>query len=411
MPISKQELDLTESLDEPSSQNKFKLQMRRTPLISVIVLLLGVYLLVLIGKDMRYWLYGQDPIDLGDADAWIESKSTQEDYNNAFVRLRGSPDVQHVALAKIDSRRISYVRLLEGGGSLFVAVERSDEEIKKRQFGEVFTGRMRRLAEVRNFSEIQTYFNNLLIAQNYPVEPKELMAALAANAAKPTSGQKIHLDPEDTVSLTIKEPESKVQLGRRSFPNLETAQAAIENLGYPYYTPPEQTHSQYFQFWLRIPEGQQKFVEQQLQQGLTIPSETNAAYGAIVLPSTITFLVKAADLTSAPEGIAFVYKEALGRTGFVLQDQKLIPRQPEHGLLKFPQEDIHSIRLQKLIQVDPNGYILIAGDDPADYWLSPILWLLVAVIVLVNLINLIVVLYRRTKPEMLANNDFQVSNE
>ena len=67
--------------------------------------------------------------------------------------LEGTPDVQHAARARIGEKTVGYIRVVEGGGSLFAAIPRTDKPTGNQFEGE-FTGRMRRLADVRMFAWI-----------------------------------------------------------------------------------------------------------------------------------------------------------------------------------------------------------------------------------------------------------------
>ena len=121
---------------------------RRSPIIDVAVIGLGGYLLFWMFGDVRYFMQGSEPRDLGDAAALVEKGLAGENLAEQYVVLRGTPDVQHAARMKIKDRTIGFLRLVEGGGGLFAAVPR-DGEAAPNQFEGRFEGRMRRLAGLR----------------------------------------------------------------------------------------------------------------------------------------------------------------------------------------------------------------------------------------------------------------------
>ncbi|MCY1010672.1 hypothetical protein OV079_34930 [Nannocystis pusilla] len=195
---------------------------RRSPIIDVAVVALGGYLLYWMFGDVRYFLQGSEPQDLGDAAAFVD-KGLPGDLDDTYVVLRGTPDVQHAARLRLEpkgggsGRTIGYLRIIEGGGSLFAAIPRTTEAAPQ-QFEGVFEGRIRRLADSPNFAAIQQHFDGERIVEERDATPAALLDALGkrqgdALTVVDTGGESLALGTKATVTLVVEQPDVQVQLG------------------------------------------------------------------------------------------------------------------------------------------------------------------------------------------------------
>lgn len=357
---------------------------RRSPLIDVAVAIFGGYLLVTMFGDVRYFLQGSTPRDLGDAAALVE-QGLGPDLREDYVTLRGTPDVQHAARAKIGEKTVGYLRLIEGGGSLFAALPRSAATAPN-QFEGVFTGRMRRLADVRMFQWIQQYFDGERIVETRDLTTDQLLAALQ-------SGK---LGPTEQISLGVDQPDARVQLGRSSFTSLAAAEAAVQALGVPYYAPPEQSSAAFYTFFARIPQAQRAAAQTTLNAAGTAPpagDKPDPRFGALVVPFFTTYLVPAAELRREGDALSFPVGDT--SPGHVEQDGKLVPRPLEGGRLVVPVSGLRSVGRLQQVRVDPNGYIVLVDEKPIDQWPTLALWLVVLGVVGWNLASLALLWRRR----------------
>lgn len=356
---------------------------RRSPIVDVAVALFGAYLLVTMFGDVRYFLRGSTPRDLGEAAALVE-QGLGDDLRDQFVTLRGTPDVQHAARAKLGDKIVGYLRLIEGGGSLYAAVPRTGAA--SNQFEGQFTGRMRRLSDVRMFPWIQQYFDGERIVETRDLSTPQLLAALDSNALKPT----------DQLSLSVEQPDARLQLGRTSFPSLAAAQAAVTALGVPHFTPREQPSPGFYTFFARIPPDQRAAAQASLNAaGLPLPPDDkpDPRVGALIVPFFTAYLVSAAELRRDGDNLSFPVGDT--SPGFILEDGQLRPRPLVDGRLTIDAASLRGVGRIQPVRVDPDGYIVLVDEKPADQWPTFALWLVVLGVVGWNLTGLALLWRRR----------------
>ncbi|MCY1061343.1 hypothetical protein [Nannocystis sp. SCPEA4] len=373
---------------------------RRSPLIDVAVVALGGYMLYWMFGDVRYFLQGSEPRDLGDAATFVEKGST-EDLDDTFVVLRGTPDVQHAARLRIEpkgggaGRTIGYLRIIEGGGSLFAAIPRTTEAAPQ-QFEGVFEGRMRRLSESANFPAIQQHFDGERIVEERDATPQALLDALGKRQGDgltvvDTAGQSITLGTKASVTLVVEQPDVQVQLGHRSFDSAAAAEAAVAALGFPYHAPSEQSSTRFYTFYVRLPPGERESAQAKLSVVAIIPPDAKPAdpsVGAAILPWITSYPVAASDITAENGKFSFVPGDN-AKPGFLLQDGKLVPRPLQDGRLVLDPGEVRAVRLDRPVVVDPAGYVIDVGVRPRDRWLEVAMWCLVLLVVGWNITSLV----------------------
>lgn len=368
---------------------------RRSPIIDLAVIGLGGYLLYWMFGDVRYFMQGSEPRDLGDAAALVQ-KGLGPDLAEQYVVLRGTPDVQHAARMKIKERTIGFLRLVEGGGSLFAAIPREGETAPN-QFEGRFEGRMRRLGDSPNFAAIQQHFDAERIVEERDATSAALLAALGSRRGdgleiKDVAGQTFALGPKETVTLVVEQPDAQAQLGRSSFAGEAEAEAAVAALGVPYFAPPEQKNNLFYTYYVRVPAAEREAVQAKLAAAGTVPADAKPAdprVGAAVIPWMTSHLVPANGLAEVGGKFTFVPGDG-SRAGFVVQDGKLASRPLVDGKLAVDPAEVRAVRLERPVRVDPAGYLVEVGVRPHDRWLELAMWLLVLVVVGWNLASLAV---------------------
>jgi hypothetical protein len=362
---------------------------RRSPLIDVAVALFGGYMLVTMFGDVRYFLQGSTPRDLGDAAALVESGNLNDGLREQYVTLRGTPDVQHAARARIGEKTVGYLRVVEGGGSLFAAIPRTDKPTGNQFEGE-FTGRLRRVADVRMFAWITQYFDGERIVETRDLTTDQLLAALDGNKFK----------PDDQITLGVDQPDARIQLGRTSFPSKAAAEAAVQALGVPYFTPAEQSSSAFYTFVARIPADQRAAAQATLTAAGQPASDAQTdkpdpRIGALVVPFFTTYLVPAAELKHEGTTLHFPLGDDSTSPGYIVVDGQLAPRPLKDGRLQIEATQLRAVGRLQPVRVDPNGYIIQVGEHPYDQWPTLTLWLVVLAVVGWNLSSLAVWWRRR----------------
>lgn len=369
---------------------------RRSPIIDIAVIGLGGYLLFWMFGDVRYFMQGSEPRDLGDAAALVQKGLDGENLSEQFVVLRGTPDVQHAARMKIKERTIGYLRLVEGGGRLFAAIPR-DGAAAPNQFEGRFEGRMRRLGDSPNFAAIQQHFDAERIVEERDATAAALLAALGSRRGDgleiaDDAGRTFALGSKETVTLVVEQADAQAQLGRNSFASAAEAEAAVAALGVPYFTPAEQKNGLFYTFYVRVPAAERDAVQAKLAAAGTIPPDAkpaDARVGAAVIPWMTSHLVPAGELSAVDGKFSFVPGDP-GRAGFVVQDGKLAPRPLQDGKLVVDPAEVRAVRLERPVRVDPSGYLIEVGVRPHDRWLELAMWLLVLAVVGWNIASLAV---------------------
>lgn len=356
---------------------------RRSPLIDVVVALFGGYLLVTMFGDVRYFLQGGTPRDLGDAATLVASNGLNDDLREQYVTLRGTPDVQHAARARLGEKTVGYLRIVEGGGSLFAAIPRSPDKPTGNQFEGEFTGRLRRVADVRMYAWITQYFDGERIVETRDLSTDQLITALTSNKLQPT----------DQISLSVDQPDARIQLGRTSFRSLAAAEAAVQALGVPFFAPAEQSSSAFYTFVARIPADQRATAQATLNAAGEPTSDEQKAkpdprIGALVVPFFTTYLVPAAELKHEAQSLSFPLRDDGTSPGYVVVDGKLAPRPLADGRLQIDLSQLRAVGRMQPVRVDPDGYIIQVGEHPRDQWPTLALWLVVLAVVGWNLTSL-----------------------
>lgn len=369
---------------------------RRSPWISLVVLGLAGYLLVTMWADFRYWISADEPRDLGYVgDALDESGRLPPGLENRFVALEGTPDVQNAMRLESDDEYVGYRRVTEAGGRLFAAVPRSKDEPVVNEFAGRFVGRVIRLEDSSAFAMLDQFFDVEKVTQSIDTRAQALASALQAGGALEfsTEAGTIALEPDDRVRLVTHRPDARVQLGKESF-SAKEAEAAISALGYPYVR--TEGAPAFHAYVVRIPPAQRAEAQAKLLERLDEPpAEADPRQGAIVLPMTATFTTPAASLEF--EGDAFVFPLGDNTTspGYEVVDGKLKERALPDGTLQVPLDELEAVRLEKPIDLDPEGYLVVHGATPSDFRAQGLAWLLVLAIGVGNLFALVLWWRRR----------------
>lgn len=370
----------------------------RSPVVSVIVLVVGAYLLVTMFADFRYWVTGATPVDLGEAGDLVSSgRLTSAAVENKYVVLRGTPDVQHAARLTTKAQYVGYLRIIEGGGGLFAAVPRSkDDEKSGNAFAGEYTGRMTRLGSHRAFPWLEQFFGNEELSQpvDYPLEAW-VSALQVAGPGNPLDLEGVRVAQQDEVRVVTDTLEVRLQLGRSSF-NATSAEKAVASLGYAWVA--QEPTATFYRFLARIPESERDAAEQTLTEqgeGESI-NPADPAIGVLLLPLRAAYLAEAGMLRLSDGVLSFPYGANTTSPGYDAVGGKLVERSiGEGGGVKVPLDRISAVRYEQPITVDPNGYIIEVGADPAGEWLTGVLWLVVFGLTGVNLISLLLWVRRR----------------
>jgi hypothetical protein len=381
---------LQSTSDEPVSLPRRR---ARSPLVSLFVLAFATYLLVAMWGDFRYWTQPAQPQDLGQAAQLVASGGLTPDLHDKYVVLEGTPDVKNAAVGATKSNLVGYLRITEGGGALFAAVPRGKDEASVSNFEGRYVGRIRRLSEDRAFPWLQQFYETEKVTVPVDVDTMSLKVGLSqrksdGSVTVESERGSTTLDAEQEIRVVVASPEARVQLGRRSFKTPQAARAAMASLGIPFaeLSPTATFH----RFVLRAPRDQLNALQAKIVADLPEAERTPGAdpkVGALVLPKTSTYTAILGDVAVDADALVFPYEGNTTSPGYDVVDGRLVERTLADGMMRVPLAQVGAVRIEKRIAVDPNGFLISAGETPDSERLTGILWLVVLGIALANLVS------------------------
>ncbi|MCA9699679.1 MAG: hypothetical protein KC431_19290, partial [Myxococcales bacterium] len=378
----------------------------RSPIVSVAVIIVGLFLLVATWSDFAYFLhFGQSaPRELGQVGDIYQGGEFSERFDNEWVHLQGEPDVQHAARMETREGWVGFLRLIEADASLFVAVPRDTEKASNEFPGE-FSGRIVRLQDSPQWDKLQQFFKAEEIVDLVDLKPASVEAALASTGqsgalAGPeldlVTGGTTTLGADEQVRVIARMPVGMAQLGRDTWKTQEQAEATIAALGVPWTFVEKRNMFWVFAVWTGP--NAEVDVFQRMTRALNGGEDLVGAdpkKGALVLPRRATYLTTAGDLQGKEGRVSFTYGENTAGTGWVVSGDKLTEVGLEDGRLQIPAKAVEEVRVERQLAINPKGYLLMVDQKPTDVWPSAVMFGAVLGVVLLNLWALVTTLRRR----------------
>lgn len=415
---------LADELAEDLASLRKQRRGRRIPIASGIVVAVGAYLLWSLFADFSYWIRGERSLqDLGQVSDIMSGGQFKGHYDNLYVELEGHPDVQHAARLRTDGKgdraQIGYVRIIEGGGSLFAAVP-GEASRDPDTFSGRFKGRMRRLDRTRTYAWVKQFFDEERIVQTIEVDRDGLAAALEAGSLQFDSEVgTLTVTGDDRMILIFRPGQALLQMGRGTWKTQADADAAVESLGVPWARldpetdapaevdpddPTPRRRPLFRSYVVELDKARFDATEKSLNAGKDVPaSNQDPKKGALLLPYSATYVVDPTTLELSNGQLGFDFGDNITEPGWQAEGDRLVPRKLQAARLALPLAELDGARLERPIVVNPAGYVILVDDQPADHWMSALLWLLVAGLVGVNAGALVLELRRRmSAPETAA---------
>jgi hypothetical protein len=340
--------------------------------VSAIVMLACLYPLLSMWGDFRYWLRSSEPEPLGDSAALFQPGSAAPDLANHYVSMEGTPDVQWATvLTKKSGAKVTYLRVLEGGGRLFAAVPRPEGDAGKTpEDPSGFTGRVTRMGDARAFEWIARLYAQEGVTQLYEVSGQAVADAVSTGSGSlsmsTVDGRSVVAEPTDILRLVAR-PED-----------------AIAALGYP-YADLGRGHTDLRRYIVRVPEGAREEVRKTLLAKVEgVIDAADPKEGVSVFPLSATYTTPAGELSLEGPNLVFPYSENTTAPGYRVEAGKLVEATLDGGRMRIPVTGVHAARVEKPVFVDPDGYLIEAGTDPSSQLKWGILWLLVLGLAITN---------------------------
>lgn len=384
--------DLDPGLGErPYTQDEAGLRNRvgwgRSPIISVAVIIVGLFLLTATWSDFRYFLrtMQSEPRELGHVGDIYRDGEFTERFDDEWVVLEGNPDVQHAARMPSKDGWIGFMRLVEGDASMFVAIPRETQDATN-QFPGRFQGRMRRLDDAPQWEKLQTFFNAEHVLDIVNLAPASVLAAVTAGGpVELVEGGSTDLAATDTLRLVVTQPAAMAQLGRTTWPTRPEAEQAIAALGRPWAFVEKRDTA--WVFAVEVGADAHVDIYQQLTRTLNGGqdlADPDPKVGALVLPRRATYLVEFGDLQIEGPALSFTYGDNSAETGWRREGDKLVPVELAAGRLAVPSAAIEATRVERTLKADPDGYLLLVDHEPFDTWPSALMFGAVLGVILLN---------------------------
>ncbi|MBV1857078.1 MAG: hypothetical protein KUG77_01610 [Nannocystaceae bacterium] len=372
--------------DDPAAPQK-----RPRPVwVSAVVVLACLYPLFSMWGDFRYWLRSSEPDALGDSVALFEPGAAAPDLVDRYVSLEGTPDVQWATvLTKKSGAKVTYLRVLEGGGQLFAAVPRPEGKAGKiPAYPSGFTGRVTRMGDAGAFDWIARLYAQEGVTQLYEVSGQTVADAVSAGSASLSmtsqDGRSVVADPVDTIRLVARPQDARVLLGVESFPSAKAAEQAVAALGYP-YTALGRGRSDLRRYVVRVPQAARDDARKALLDGVEgTVDENDPKEGVSVFPLSATYSTPAGELSLEGANLVFPYGDNTTAPGYRIEGDKLVEVELDDGRMRIPVAGVHAARVEKPVFVDPDGYLVEVGVEPGSQVVWGVLWLLVLGLAITN---------------------------
>lgn len=372
----------------------------RSPIISAAVVVVGVFLLIATWSDFRYFLRAtqSEPRDLGRADQIYKDGEFTENFANEWVVLEGDPDVQHAARMPSREGWIGFLRLIEAEGSLFVAVPRATEKATN-EFPGRFQGRMVDLDDTPQWEKLRVFFQAEELIDIVDLEPASAFAAFQSGLpaeVETADGKTTSLAAKEELRVIVRQSVGMAQLGRDTWKTKADAERYVEGLGLPYTF--VEKRSTVWVFAVHVGTEADVEVFQRLTRALNGGEDLvspDPKQGGIVLPRRATYLVEAGDVQVEGERVSFTYGDNTAETGWTLEGEELVPVELAKGRLSVAKAAVEEIRVERSLDINPDGYLVMVGQEPMDVWPSAVMFIAVFGVVLLNLWALLGALRRR----------------
>jgi hypothetical protein len=360
----------------------------RSPIISAAVIVVGLFLLAATWSDFRYFLRSMqsEPRDLGHVGDIYADGEFSERFDDEWVVLEGNPDVQHAARMPGTDGWIGFMRLVEGDGSMFVAIPRETEDATN-EFPGIFQGRMRRLDDTPQWEKLQTFFDAEQIIEIVNLVPASVLSAVAAGSGSVelAEGGNVDLAGTEKLRLVVAQPFGMAQLGRTTWPTRAEAEQAIAALGRPWAFVEKRDTA--WVFAVEVGANASVDIYQQLTHTLNGGQELadpDPKVGGLVMPRRATYLVEFGDLQVEGPALSFTYGDNSAETGWRREGDKLVPVELASGRLAVPSAAIEATRVERTLKANPDGYLLLVDHLPFDAWPSALMFGAVLGVVLLN---------------------------
>lgn len=357
---------------------------RRHPVIALVVIALGLYVMWFLREDFLYFFQPREPVDLGEVSQLAQKGIKLR--HNSHVTLQGAPDRKNALILESRSGYESFFRLLQSDSLVFVqrhrALRSSDQEISS-----THTGRLVRFDSLPYADNMRAYFGkNMTLAHDLPYAAVAHARRAGQDSAtlRDVAGRSVRLGRDSLIWINVAHPnEWVVQFRKQFYPKVELAETKVRELNLPFAQDKEPS-TMFWRFVVHaapddLPVLMARFRDQSLNVGVVRRQLSYSARWNQIGVYAGGLAINAADPTFPT---LFREAEPAGEG----QPNRLVP--VEERTVRIPKDTILYIETSSPLAVEPNAMVLLTGEAPADNWFYLLLYAVLGVFVLLNLVSL-----------------------
>jgi hypothetical protein len=394
---------------------------RRPVWLAALVMIASIVMLSWLWPDFRYWMQPSEPVQIGAASEWMQDGKVPPGWENTHVAIEGTPNVRWaMLLGEPEGERQSFFDLVEAEGQLFVITPQLSDQHETRRFAGHFEGRLVRLGDKAFLHDrMAQLYAQENVTRAVDIAPSALADALRNDVLtfETMNEGTMELAAEDRIRFVVSNDDARVMLGGLSFKSGEEAEAAVAELGYPYFRlpdiaaaadprkalgaarggePPKPGRADAYRFVVRIPEAERAAVRSKLEAKMVgTPDPTDHRQGASVFARSNTYFAPAGSVQIEGDEIIFPHDENDPAPGYTVRDGKLVEQRLTDGRMRVALAQLEELRLEVPIVVDADGYLLVDGFEPDNVAMWAFAFLGVLAIAMLNGLWLVLGVLRR----------------
>ncbi|MCC6746629.1 MAG: hypothetical protein IT371_03160 [Deltaproteobacteria bacterium] len=350
----------------------------RHPILSVAVIALAAYLLFIVRLEFLYFFQPRRPLDLGDVSEAVQRGTFRP---NTYVTVNGAPDRKHALL--LQGRLTGYdsfFRLLQSRSRLFVQQHRTQRTTDRTVSGS-HSGRLVQFASLPYKEALAaTFAQAITTAHDLELATLKQVAPGSSARVKDRAGEEVALAPDTVLWINATYPEEWiVQVPKRTHPAAESAAKLVAGLGLPFATDDESSRT-FHRFVVLASDAEAsqlmaRFKGPDAAAGVVRRQVSYTARWDQVRFEKDALVVTSEDASTSPR-----YRRRPGdKTRLEAVKEKTV---------SIPAASVLYLSVGAKFVVPEDALVIVAGEEPADYWHYVLLYVVLATFMLINVLAL-----------------------
>ena len=350
----------------------------RHPLVSLAVIALSTYLLVSTRNEVAYYLSPASPQAFESPEALLEASSETRALNR-FVSVEGAPDRKHAIV--LESRfggQNSFYRLQQAQNRLYVMARRQRGR-GERNVAASHQGRLVAFDKLRHSAQLRDYFRKeITLSLDFDLSDLVRAKQSAIPVLTDKRGQKVPLDDNPLLWINVALPnEWIVQFSKKVYGKRDDARARLVPLNVPFSDDGEDSPT-HWRFVTLVNEATAKRLIQELSDpsmhaGVIQRQVSLPVPWASLDPTATELVIK----TSDPKFPLFFARSSENPA-------KVIGKRPV-APFTVPAKGLRYVSVAVPFEVPQSAFVLVADQEPPDYWYYLALAVVLAGFIVFNL--------------------------